>query len=389
MRNIIVGIDVGTSLTRVVISTKNKEDYYPHIVGIGSAPSSGLRHGYITNIDEASNSIKQAISDAEKNTGMKIRSAYVCIGGVSLFSENAIGTSIVSRADKEVTQIDVNNALDESADHINLTNRKVLQRVPLAYKLDGHEITGRPTGMNGIKLEIKTLFITCLSQHLEDLLKAVANAGVEVLDVIASPVSTAGIILSERQKAVGVGIIDIGAETMSITIFENGLPYSLAVFSIGSIEITKDIAIGLKIPYEEAENIKTGRMIGDFPKKKLEEIIQARLSDIFEIADSYLKKQKRRALLPAGIIVIGGGGQYQFIEELGKEILNLPVKSGNPDIWNSSSNRLPDQSWFSSAGLCAGNFGNGFDQTEESVGVKALIISLKKWWKNIFHQLMP
>src|SRR6185436_2213611 len=195
IRNITVGIDVGTHATRVVVSEWQKGERSPHIIGTGQAVSRGLRHGYIVDVFAAAESIKQAAREAEKNANIKIRRAYISAGGISLHSEIALGSAIISKADSEVTTLDITKAIGESEENLKLINKKVVYSIPLGYKLDGKEIFGKAEGMHGVKLEVKTLFVTCLEQHLDDLVTAVTEAGIEVLDIIASPLASGDIVL--------------------------------------------------------------------------------------------------------------------------------------------------------------------------------------------------
>jgi cell division protein FtsA len=389
MKGVIVGIDVGTYAVRVVVVQKEKDTGLIKVIGTGHAESRGLRHGYITNKTQATSSIKEALNDAANKTGFKIKRAYISIGGVSLSSEYATGGSIVTRADKEVTILDIQNALNESESTLELPNKKILHRIPVSFKLDGKEVLGRPEGMKGIKLEVKSLFVTCLSQHLEDLVGAVTDAGVEVLDAIAGPIALAETILSDKQKNVGSAIVDIGAETVSVIAYENNVPITLHVFSMGSMYITKDIALGFKIPFDEAERIKTGSLIADYPKKKMEEIIHARCEEIFDLVDGHLKKIKRSGLLPGGVIVTGGGSPYPFIEDLGKEILRLPTKMANQEIWTNENIKLKDASWLVALGLTITNTLDSFESFDEKTGVSGFFDQFKKMWKSMIEQLLP
>lgn len=389
MKGVIVGIDVGTYTVRVVVVQKEKDTGLIKVIGTGHAESRGLRHGYITNKTQATSSIKEALNDAANKTGFKIKRAYISIGGVSLSSEYATGGSIVTRADKEVTILDIQNALNESESTLELPNKKILHRIPVSFKLDGKEVLGRPEGMKGIKLEVKSLFVTCLSQHLEDLVGAVTDAGVEVLDAIAGPIALAETILSDKQKNVGSAIVDIGAETVSVIAYENNVPITLHVFSMGSMYITKDIALGFKIPFDEAERIKTGSLIADYPKKKMEEIIHARCEEIFDLVDGHLKKIKRSGLLPGGVIVTGGGSPYPFIEDLGKEILRLPTKMANQEIWTNENIKLKDASWLVALGLTITNTLDSFESFDEKTGVSGFFDQFKKMWKSMIEQLLP
>jgi cell division protein FtsA len=386
IKNIAVGIDVGTHTTRVVVCEFVKGENTPRILGMGYSPSKGLRHGYVTNTGDAAKSIRRAVADAEKASGIKIKRAYVSIGGISLESASGAGSAVVSRADGEVTALDVSKALTESEESLKIPNKKIIHAIPTLYKLDGKEIHGRPEGMKGVKLEIKTLFITCLEQHLEDLIAAAGEAGIDIIDVIASPLAESLVVLNEKQKAAGCILVDIGAETVSIAVFENGAAQALHVFSIGSTDITNDIALGLKIPLEEAEGLKIGSIIRDYPKKKLDQIIEARLSDVFELIENYLKKIKRNGLLPAGVVMTGGGSNISMIEDLSRDFLKLPSKIGAAEIFSSAKGKIRDSSWFVALGLTMAQ--KDFSEAYPS-SVGAGLRSVKNFFKSITDQLLP
>ena len=351
MRKITVGIDVGTHTTRVVVSEHIKDVAFPVILGTGATESKGMRHGYIVNSNEIVRSIKRAVAEAEKVSGVEIKQVVASLGGISLKSEVGTGSAVISKADSEVTALDVDKAVKESEQSLTLLNRRVIFSNLLSCKLDGKEVLGRPEGMKGIKLETKVLYVTALDQHVDDLEAVLLEAGLEVLDIIPAPIAACAIALTERQKTVGVALVNIGAETVSLGVYENGVLIGLHVFSIGSTDITNDIALGLKIPLEEAESIKIGTTIGTYSKKKLDEIIEARLGDIFELVEDYLKKIKRSELLPAGIIMTGGGVGLPVIEEMAKSVLKLPIKIGSGEMVTVAKGKLRDSSWFVSYGL--------------------------------------
>ncbi len=386
-RHITVGIDLGTYATRVVVCERIKGEKAPHIIGTGQVPSRGVRHGYVTNIDEAARSIKRAVTEAEQNSQIRIRRAFLSIGGISLSSEMGIGTAIISKANGEVTGLDISKALQEAEENLTLMNKRVLEAIPVAYKLDGKEIMGRPEGMRGIKLEVRILFITCLTQHLEDLVSAAAVAGIEVIDVVPSSLAASAVILTERQKTAGCILVNIGAETVSVAVFENNKTVSLHVFNIGSTDITNDIALGLRVALDEAEGIKTGALMHNHPKKKLDEIIEARLSDIFELIENHLKRIKRNGLLPAGVILTGGGAQLAVVEELSKNLLKLPSRIGAAENPLLSKQKFRDPSWFVALGLCIIERNVLFKEPKGGFG--KLVEDTKNFFKSIAKQLMP
>lgn len=386
--NFTVGIDVGTNVTRVFVMSYNKESKVSEVLSVGSAETEGMRLGYVQNIDSVAFSIKRAVSQAEKNANIKIRKAYISIGGISLSSTIENGSAIISKADQEVTHLDVSKALTESEENLDIVNKKIIHIIPIGYKLDGKEIHGRPEGMRGIKLEVKTLFITCLKQNIEDLITAFALAGIEVLDVIASPIASSMVLIGPKQRAAGCALIDIGAETVSIAVFENNLLMSLQVFSIGGMDITKDVALGFKISLDEAESVKLGSVIGgDYPKKKLDEIIEARLSDIFELVGNHLKRIRRNELLPAGIIITGGGAHIYEIEKLAKTQLKLPSHIGPVDPSINTKFKIRDASWYTACGLALSSNDGSNNAIHNSIGDN--VKQVKGFLSSLLSQLLP
>ena len=382
-----VGIDIGTHTTRVVVLGFDKENKEPHIIATGQSSTEGMRLGYITNIDRVLESLKKAILQAENTLGYKIRSAYVSIGGISLSSSISYGSAIISRADQEITNLDISKALADSEENLEIINKKIIHIIPIGYKLDGKDIYGRPEGMRGVKLEVKTLFITCLKQNIEDLMTVCGLAKIEVLDVIASPLASSNVLLGNKQKTAGCALVDIGAETVSIACFENNLLISLQVFSIGSMDITKDVALGFKIALEEAESIKIGSVIGgDYPKKKVDEIIEARLGDIFELIGNHLKRLRRNELLPAGVIITGGGAHINRIEELARTQLKLPAKVGPVDETINTKFKVRDINWYTALGLALSS------DNKSSTGEAILgdnLKQVKSFFKSFLSQLLP
>ena len=377
---------MGSQTTRVVVGEFQKGETTPKIIGVGETSTLGMRHGYVTSFDEVVASIRNAVTLAEKSAGIKIRRAFLSVSDPSLRAHVVSGTAIISKADGEVTNLDISKALTDCEDNLNLANKKVIQVSTLSYRLDGEEVQGRVEGMRGNKLEIKALFATYSSLHLEDLTAALAEAGVETIDIIPAPVAGGHIALSEKQKIVGSMVVNIGAETVSIAVYENDTLVSIHSFSIGGADITNDIALGLRVPLEVAESSKLGNPPAEFSKKKLDEIIEARFSDIFELIDGHLKKIKRSELLPAGVVFIGGGASTLGLEELSKSELGLPSAIGNTEIFGTTKTKLRDPSWFTALGLIA----VGRDNDNFSHGsFSGVFKDLKHLIKSSVKQLMP
>lgn len=359
MRHITTGIDIGTYQVKVVVAELFVDENgksLPKIIGAGMSESKGLRHGYIINISETVQSIQTAISQAEKASGTKIKKAFISVGGIGLSAFSSVGDAITSRADLEVTDLDISKAASNCEEDIPvplIQNRRILHSIPLSYRIDGKNVMAKtPLGLKGQKLEVRTLFVTCLEPHIADLMQAVEEAGIEIEDVMASPIAASFVTLTKAQKMAGCVLCNIGAETMSVVVFENNIPISLEIFPIGSNDITNDIALGLKIPLEEAENLKLGSIgPNSFPKKKLDEIVKARLDDMFELVENHLKKIGRSGLLPAGIFITGGGSGISMIEDFAKTSLRLPSRIATLPLGDQKG-RIKDSTWAVAYGLC-------------------------------------
>lgn len=391
-RNIITGIDVGTNFVKVVIvDVRERNDKgMPKVIGAGMAESRGLRHGYVTNVRDVADSVAKAVRAAEEKAGVKAKKAFVAVGGIGLASTVISSSIVTSRADAEITPLDIDKLKEQSEKdlpHTAIANRRIIYDIPLEFRIDGESALGVPLGLTGNKVEKKTLFITCLEHHVSDLIAAVNEAGIEVEDIMASPIAAAFVTLNKTQKIAGCVLANIGAETVSIAVFENNIPTSLEVFPIGSTDITNDIALGLRVPLEEAEQIKIGAITGSaFPRKKLDEIIGARLSDIFELIEAHLKKIGRNGLLPAGIIITGGGSGLNSLDAMAKAALKLPSRIGSIGSLDGKSS-FKDATWAVAYGLCIWGI-----HAEEGPEIDTSVEFMKNSWKATtrwFKQFLP
>ncbi len=380
-----VGIDVGTYQTRVVVaeSDSQNEKLVPKVIGVGYAESKGLRHGYIVNQAEVARSISVAVAQAEKMSGIKIKKVFFSLGGIGLSGITSSGMAVISRADYEITDLDLQKATDASQSEVpqsQIINRRILHTVPLQYRIDGKQVFGNPIGMKGMRLEAKTFFVTCLNHHYSDIIEAATESNIGVEDIIASPMAASVVTLSKAQKIAGCVLTNIGSETVSIIVFEDNKPVSLEVFPIGGADITNDIALGLRIPLEEAEEVKKGSIVGiSYPRKKLDEIITARLSDIFDLVEAHLKKIGKNGLLPAGVIITGGGSSIEMVEPLAKNQLKLPSRIGSITFGEGAKGQIKDASWSVAYGLCLIGLSN--DEGNGIGVVKEPVIGLVKWLK--------
>ena len=364
-RQITVGIDIGTSQVKAIIAEGAFEQgrFSPRIIGAATAESKGLERGYIVSAEEAAESVRLAVSRAEKAAGVRAKRAYVSFGGIGLGSVKAEGSVAISRADMEITERDLAQALEAAEQSIpagSILNKRIINTVPIEYKIDGKPVWGDALGLKAQKLEVKALFITCLEHHLAELIKAVETAGLEVVDVVAAPVAASFVTVSKKERRVGCLLADIGAETLSLIVFENNNPTSLEVFPLGGSDITNDIALGLKLPLEDADSVKQGGIARvPYSKKKLEEIVLARLGDCFDLIETHLKKIGRDSLLPAGVILTGGSASVLGIKTFAEEFLSLPSRIAEIHFGTNEKNRMRDNVWATACGLALLGFNAG------------------------------
>lgn len=379
----IVGIDIGTYQIKIVVAKKSARGL-PRVIGTGYTESKGLRHGYIINTADVTRALMQAKRQAEKTSGMSIKKAYLSIGGVGLGSVISSGSTVISKADSEITDEDIEKAQAEAEKNIpeaEIINRKIIHTIPVKHRVDDKPVLGRVSDMKGSRLESEILFVTSLENHLDDLIEAVEDADIEVVDVMASPLAASFVTLTKTQKVAGCVLANIGAETVSIVVFENDVPISLETFPVGSTDITNDIALGLKIPLEEAEQVKRGGIITtSYSEKKLEDIVSARISDILDLIDAHLKKIGRSGLLPAGIILTGGGSGVGNITDLARNSLKLPSKISN---LLEKNEKLQDSTWAVSYGLCI------FGSSDTLSGKSMPISKMFRKFKNAISQFLP
>lgn len=343
------GLDIGTENIRAVIVSIGK-DQDLSIVGYNEGKSIGMRKGMPANLTAPGGAIDKILGNAEQMGGYDVRSAYVSINGSSTLSSRTEGMIAFGAAEHEVEIADLERIEDIAISGLALKNREILDFVPLEYALDGQAGIKDPLGMAGAKLEMRGLVVSALSQTCNNLRKITASADVQALRLVPSAVAAAKAVLTERQKENGVAVIDMGAVTTSVAIYEeNDLQY-VGVVGAGSNNITNDLAIVLEIERELAEEIKERFITGDFEKEKtpvirvgregrdervferkeVEEVVQQRLAEIFGEIRKRIKLAKYDQRLPEGIILTGGGAKMRDIEKFAKQELEAAVKIGKP-----------------------------------------------------------
>lgn len=354
MQKVYAGIDIGTHYIKVVIATPPQTPDSPmQIIATATSASKGMRHGYIVDTKEVTRAIHDAVQRASQAAHIPVRSARIGMGGISLEELHSSADITLTASGGIVTAHEMERVLAESEKRASsrLSNRTVVHVIPLEYRLDGTPVQGRPTNLQGTKLSVDALLITMLSQHHDDLIEAVEAAGVEVEGVMASPLAASLVTLSKAQKTAGVVLANIGAETLSIVVFDEDKPISLKVFPIGSSEITHSIALSFQVPLAEAEQLKRGAVTGStIPASKMATVVAARLKDMFALINAHLKSIKRDRLLPAGIVLTGGGAGIGTTADIAKNVLKLPSQIGLPTM--SARVSTLDATWAVALGLC-------------------------------------
>lgn len=387
-KKIFVGIDIGSFETRVIIFERTKEGV-PLFLGAGTSLTRGVRHGFIVNAEQCKLSLQKAITQTETETGIRIKKASLSIGGAHLSSVIAVGSTIVSKADNEITERDIENAIAEAEKEIPLTNQKLLDALPIQYKVDGKISFGSPLGMKGIKLEVKTLFCLAQSKHIDALMSICSDIGIDIVDVIPAVINESHLVVNEQQRIAGTLIMNIGAESTTLGVYENSSLVSLTSFPLGGRDITNDIALVLKISLEEAEGIKIGSVITGIPKKKIDDIITARLYDIFEAAELQLKKIRRSGLLPAGVILTGGTSYLPGLDDYAKNFLKIPARVAVHEvIVHNTKMNTKHLAWLPLYGLLAQpKRAHAYETYDSNFGLS--VKKIKEWFVSFVKQLLP
>lgn len=372
-KDIIVGVDVGSSTVRTVIAEIISQEEKPRIIGVGASPSSGVRKGIIVDLEETVKAINNSLEQAERTAGVNVSEAIISVGGNHISSQHSKGVIAVGRADGEVTQDDIERVIN-AAQAISIpANKEIIHIIPKDYSLDDQKNIKDPLGMNGVRLEVEAMIIEGATPFIRNLHKCFEQAGINVISFVLAPLAAARACLSKRQKELGVVLVDIGGGTTSIAVFEESDLLHTAVIPIGGNHITNDIAIGLRTSIDVAEKVKLefgNAMSKEISKKEdidlsqidpneegivsryhVTEIIEARLEEIFTLVNKELKKIGKDRLLPAGAVITGGTAKLPGIVDLAKNVLGLPAQTGFPTPLGGLVDKVDEPSFVTSVGL--------------------------------------
>jgi cell division protein FtsA len=368
----VVGIDVGSNKICALVGEVD-DSYDLRIVGVGLVPSRGLRKGVVVNVAEATRAITAAVEEAERSSGYQIERAFVSVNGKHITSRNSHGVVAVSRREEGITVEDVDRVLDAAGAVSLAHNRELIHVIPRHYVVDGQEGVRDPVGMHGFRLEVEAHVATGSATAIQNLVKCVTGAGVEVDEISLVGLAAGHAVLAANERDMGVVLVDIGAGTTNIAIFIDGTVWHTVTLAIGGEYITSDISIGLRLPTETAEEVLvehghawsvqvgpeerfTVESFGEnaplsVPRWKLAEIIEARVEEIFTMVGQEIKRSGYDGLLPAGVVISGGVAQLPGVSEVGREVLGLPVRVGKPRDLVGLVDRISDPAYAVSVGL--------------------------------------
>jgi len=345
----IVGIDVGTTKVCTLIGEVDDADNLC-IVGVGVAPAHGLSKGVVVNVDEASKSIAASIEKAERVSGYAIESAYLGLAGKHISSLNSRGVVAVGRGERCITEDDIARAIEAAQAIAVPHNREIVHVIPRNFTLDGQEGVRDPVGMVGFRLEVEAHIVTGAVASIRNLVQCVENAGVTVNDLILQPLASSEAVLTAEERETGVVLVDAGGGTTDVAIFVNGSIWHSVVLPVGGNNLTNDLAVGLRTPFATAEDlkIKYGHALPEsvdpdemidvaafgegelqsVPRRELSLILEARVEEVFALVLNEIKRSGYEGLLPAGLVLTGGTTELPGFKELGREMLQLPVRVG-------------------------------------------------------------
>lgn len=374
--HLITALDFGSETIKMAVAQKRREGKLLEILAFAKGPSSAIRRGVIVNPEKTGERVKELLAQIEATVNKKIKEIVCNVGGSHLFVTSSRGVVAVSRADQQISQEDIERVLSAAQAFSLPSNKEILDTIPKEFIVDGEKEIKDPLGMKGVRLEVEILAICGFSPYLKNLTSTLNLGGLNIVDIVPSALASGRAVLDHRQRELGVAVLDIGAWTTDMAVFEEGELIHLAVFPIGSGHITNDIAIGLQTDIDIAEKIKIKfgdciyqrkgkpekleislekkeedrQLISEkekkeeaslkestkesrsliFSRKVLIDIIEARVSEIFDLCQKELKKIGKEKLLPAGIVLTGGTAKLPNIENLAKKELKLPCQIGFP-----------------------------------------------------------
>jgi cell division protein FtsA len=368
----LVAIDIGTTKICTLVAEVYEDDQL-RIIGVGVAPSRGLRKGVVVNVQDATEAITASVQKAERISGYEVANAYVGIGGGHISAINSRGVVGISRGARGISQFDIERALDAARAIAIPHNREIIHTIPRGYIVDGQEGVKDPIGMQGIRLEVEAHIVTGASTSVSNLVKCVRNAGVQIDDLILQVLASGEAVLKESEREMGVVLADVGGGTTDIGIFIEGSIWHTIILGAGGEHLTRDVAVGLRTPFNTAEELKikyghavpgsltTDELIEvtsfgngareEVSRLQLAEVIEARAEEILSLVLREVKRSGYDGLLAAGLVLCGGTAELAGFKELGQQVLRLPVRVGVPQDLQGLTDVLESPAYATSVGL--------------------------------------
>lgn len=385
------------------------------LLGVGEVPSEGLRKGVVVNIDKTVHAIHGAMVGAERMAGVRVESAVVCLGGPHLQSQNSRGVVAVSRGrDFEISGDDVDRVIEAARAVAIPSDRQVIHVLPRSFTVDGQEGVREAVGMTGQRLEVETNIITGAQTSVQNVIKCIHQAGLDVDDVVAQGLASGEGVLTDNEVNLGVCLIDVGAETTDVVVYSEGAVLKLAVLPVGGNHVTNDIAIGLRTTPQDAEALKLnyghtlpdvipaeerievrqvgGDRIQAMPRRFLAEIIGPRMREIFNLAREEVRKSGYDGLLPAGVVVTGGAARLMGTTDAAQVVFDSAVRLGLPTGVGGLADRAGGPSWAAAVGLVkwgarlqpAGMVATGARGDKQPVALGAAYHRTVRWLRDFF-----
>jgi len=405
-RNLIVGLDIGTSKVACIVGEIN-EDGEIEVVGIGTHPSRGLKKGVVVNLETTVQSIQRAVEEAELMAGCRIQSVYAGIAGSHISSMNSHG--IVAIKEKEVTQSDVDRVIDSARAVAIPADQKILHILPQEFVIDRQEGIKEPVGMSGIRLEARVHIVTGAVSAAQNIVKCIRRCGLDVEDIVLEQLASCSAVLTEDEKDLGVCLVDIGGGTTDVAVFTDGAIRHTAVIPIAGDQVTNDIAVALRTPTQFAEEIKIKQAcaltqlakledtievpsIGDRPARQisrlnLAEIVEPRYEELLLLVQQELRRSGFEDLIAAGIVLSGGSAKVEGLVELAEEIFHMPVRLGLPQYVTGLTDVVRNPIYATGVGLLLygkQHQGPTGRYTPLGTGFKGLWARMKSWFTGNF-----
>lgn len=398
-RQTLAAIDVGTTKICTIIADADEAGGI-RVTGVGVTPSKGMHKGLVVNILEAKQSIVESVRKAEQSSGRRIESAYVGVTGRHVTSTNNRGVVAITRNDRLVRPEDLRRVLSTARSVKVPSDRKLLHVIPRAYAVDGQPGVKDPVGMHGFRLDVETHIITAAVTSVQNLAKCVRGVGIEIEDLVLEPLASSEAVLTEDEKQVGIILADIGGGTTDIAVFKDGSIWHTAILPVAGYQLTRDIAVGLGLPFDVAEEMKKryGSVMPVYDSKidtpsaitqdghgvsyqDLCDIIRARIDEILRLILLELPQSDYQKLVPAGLVLTGGSSNLSGIAPLGHDILHLPVRVGTPTNIYGISDSLRDPAYATAVGLLLWGARNRGTQTSQGFGggFRRLVSRLFSW----------